>query len=163
MRASNEGLDQFVEEAGLIFEEVGFPRMAGRLLGWLLVCQPPHQSARELATALQASAGSISGMTHLLIQLHAIERISLPGERRDYFRMRPGVWAELGHERLLQVRRFRRLADLGIEAVGDESPRRAGLEELRDFYGFIEEAIREALARWESARSGTGPAAGRGS
>jgi DNA-binding transcriptional regulator GbsR (MarR family) len=129
--------------------------MAGRLLGWLLVCEPPHQSARELAAALQASAGSISGTTHLLIQLHAIERISLPAERRDYFRIRSGVWGELGHERLLQVQRFRRLADLGIDAVGAESPRKAGLEELRDFYGYIEDAIREALLRWDAARGRT--------
>ncbi|HEX7974611.1 MAG TPA: MarR family transcriptional regulator, partial [Anaerolineales bacterium] len=76
----------FVEEVALVFEEIGIARMAGRILGWLLISNPPHQSADELAEALQASKGSISTMTRLLIQADLIERIGLPGERRDYFR-----------------------------------------------------------------------------
>ena len=42
----------FVEEVGLLFEHAGLPRMAGRILGWLLICDPPHQSPGELAEVL---------------------------------------------------------------------------------------------------------------
>ncbi|MFQ3629252.1 MAG: MarR family transcriptional regulator, partial [Cyanobacteriota bacterium] len=75
----------FVEEVGLMFELIGLPRMAGRIFGWLLISQPPHQSSGELAEVLQASKGSISSMTRLLIQLGLIERLPLPGDRRDFF------------------------------------------------------------------------------
>ena len=47
----------FVEEVALVFEEIGLIRMAGRILGWLLISNPPYQSADELAEALQASKG----------------------------------------------------------------------------------------------------------
>lgn len=34
----------FIEDVGLLLEESGLPRMAGRILGLLLICNPPHQS-----------------------------------------------------------------------------------------------------------------------
>ncbi len=33
--------------------------------------------------------------TRLLIQLGLIERIGLPGDRRDYFHIRPNIWIEV--------------------------------------------------------------------
>ncbi|MBA3470937.1 MAG: hypothetical protein H0T53_14985 [Herpetosiphonaceae bacterium] len=59
---------QFVEKVGLLYEQVGLQRMAGRILGWLLICDPPAQSAADLAAALDASKGSISGITRQLFQ-----------------------------------------------------------------------------------------------
>ena len=56
---------QFVEEVGIVFEQTGLPRMAGRILGWLLIAEPPHQSTEQLINALMASKGSISSMTRL--------------------------------------------------------------------------------------------------
>ena len=40
---------------------LGMTPMAGRMRGWLLICDPPEQTAAELADALQASRGAISG------------------------------------------------------------------------------------------------------
>ena len=31
---------QYVEEVALYFEAQGLPRMIGRILGWLLICEP---------------------------------------------------------------------------------------------------------------------------
>ena len=43
-------VERFVEELGVLLEmQVAAPRMVGRALGWLLVCDPPEQSAAELA------------------------------------------------------------------------------------------------------------------
>ena len=50
------------------FEQIGYPRMAGPILGWLLICDPPVQSTGELADVLGASKESLSTMTRLLIQ-----------------------------------------------------------------------------------------------
>jgi hypothetical protein len=35
---------EFIERSGLFYEAAGGPRTAGRILGWLLICDPPHQS-----------------------------------------------------------------------------------------------------------------------
>lgn len=67
----NDGVDQmgaepdimeFVEQMGGYFESRSLTRLAGRLLGWLLVCDPERQSSEELATALAASSGGSAPM-----------------------------------------------------------------------------------------------------
>ena len=105
---------QFAEEVGIVFEQTGMPRMAGRILGWLLISDPPHQSMEQLTKALIASKGSISSMTRLLIQLGLIERLSLPGVRHDYFRLRSDAWQHMiGRGLTGEIRMVRQLAEQG--------------------------------------------------
>ena len=101
---------QFVEQAGLLFEGLGVPRMAGRILGWLLICDPPYQSMGDLVEALQASKSSISTMLRLLAQSGLIERTSLPGQRRDQFVLHSSMWHNLFRARMAQHTAFRTLA-----------------------------------------------------
>jgi len=108
---------RFVEEVGLFFEQRGLPRMAGRILGWLLICDPPHQTASELADALLASKGSISSMTRMLIRLGIIERTVLPGQRRDYFLIKPDAWNAVMKESLTKISEFRSLLERGLEML----------------------------------------------
>ncbi|WP_458648399.1 GbsR/MarR family transcriptional regulator [Sivoneniella epilithica] len=141
---------QFIEAVGLSFEGVSLPRMAGRVFGWLLISNPPHQSPTELAEVLQASKGSISTMTRLLVQLSLIERISLPGQRRDYFRIKPNAWAELSKQRLAQITAFRKLADQGLKLLEQDEPLlRQRLEEMRDIHAFWEQELPLMTQRWE--------------
>lgn len=144
---------QFVEESGLLFEMVGLPRMAGRIFGWLLISNPPHQSLGELTTVLQASKGSISMMTRLLIQIGLIERISLPSYRRDYFRIRFNAWSQLTRQRLVQITAFRQLAERGLMLTeGHSAPLRQRLEEMRDIHAFFEREFPVMMERWEQQR-----------
>jgi DNA-binding transcriptional regulator GbsR (MarR family) len=143
----------FVEEFGIAFEQIGMPRMAGRILGWLFISDPPHQSTDQLAEALMASKGSISTVTRLLIQIGLIERISLPGVRHDYFRIRPGALQHQLKQGVEQVAMFRKLAERGLELMEGKAPlARQGLEEMRDMYAFFEREFPSLLERWEQER-----------
>ena len=66
-----DDLLQYVEDVGLAFESFGGCRMMGRVLGWLLVADPPHQTFAEIADALGKSKGSISHATRALIGTYA--------------------------------------------------------------------------------------------
>lgn len=35
---------QFVKDCGLYFQKFGLTHMAGSIMGWVLICDPPHQS-----------------------------------------------------------------------------------------------------------------------
>lgn len=144
----------FVEEMGLSFEHLGLPRMAGRMLGWLLICDPPSQSPGELASVLQASKSSISTAARLLIQCDLIERVSLPGLRRDYFRMKPGAWTAILQRRMGQLAELRDMAQRGLAMLDDQLPpeRRQRLEEMYDFYTFFQHEFPALLQRWEQQR-----------
>ncbi|MBO0351064.1 MarR family transcriptional regulator [Phormidium pseudopriestleyi FRX01] len=144
---------RFVEEVGLLFELSGMPRMAGRILGWLLIADPPHQSLTQVAEALQASKGSISTMSRLLIQAGIVDRVSLPGDRRDYFCIKLDAWTELIQQKTAQIKAIRQIAERGLELLeGEPDQRRQRLEEMRDFHTFFERELPRLSQRWESER-----------
>jgi DNA-binding transcriptional regulator GbsR (MarR family) len=83
--------ERFVEEIGLVFDSLHLPRMAGRVLGAILLGPADGLTAGELADTLQASKGSISNMTQLLIHYRFIARTVRAGDRRDRF-VPPTAW-----------------------------------------------------------------------
>ncbi len=140
----------FVEKVGISFEQLTLPRMAGRVFGWLLISESPLVSMGELVTALQASKSSISNAVHLLIQIELVELVSLPGERRDYYRIRSDAWAISLNERLSQARAFRQLAEEGLTLLdGTSKERRKRLEEMRSVYALVERELPKLIELWE--------------
>ena len=139
----------------IVFEQAGLTRMAGRILGWLMITEPPHQTTGELEEALMASKGSISTMTRLLIRIGLIERISLPGIRHDFFRIKPGASYQLLKDSLDKTTAFRQLIERGLELIeGKTHVNRQWLEEMRDMYAFFEQEFPALLERWEQKRKG---------
>ena len=136
--------ERFVEEVGVMLElEAGAPRMVGRVLGWLLICEPREQSAAELAEHLQASRGSISTATRVLLRMGLLERVRLRGERFDRFQARPTAWDEVLWRRE-QFSLPRRVMKLGLDALADEpAARRERLEEVDFMYAWWERRIGE--------------------
>ncbi|MBD1999011.1 MarR family transcriptional regulator [Leptolyngbya sp. FACHB-541] len=150
-------LSHFVEEVGLRFEAVGLPRMAGRIFGWLLIANPPHQSMGDLVEVLQASKGSISTMTRLLIQISLIERVSFPGQRRDYFQIKPHAWSQLSQQRMTQITAFRKLAERGLNLLADQPlPLQQRLQEMRDMHAFLERELPLLDQRWQQEQEQQG-------
>src|SRR5262249_53984399 len=105
---------QFVEEFGLCFEQGGLPRIAGRILAWLLICEPHEQSAEDLACAINASKGSVSTMTRMLAEMGMIERVARPLSRRDLYVVRDDGWQHIFSRRMALLSTFRRVAERGL-------------------------------------------------
>ncbi len=145
----------FVEEAGLIFEELGSSRMTGRVLAWLMVCEPREQSSEELSDAIGVSRGSISTATRDLVRLGMVRRRTRPGSRALYFRLAEDAWTPLMEIRLRTVVRLRELAERGLEAVKPASDsQRERLEGMRDFYKFFAERMPALVQEWYELRRG---------
>jgi len=144
----------FVEGVGIVFEQTGLPRMGGRILGWLIIADPAHQSTTQLTETLMASKGSISTATRLLIQLGFIERVSMPGVRQDSFRISPDAWRHMIKRGLVdEISMIHQLAERGLRLLADRTPLpRNWLEEMRDVYAFLEQEFPGLLERWEQQR-----------
>ncbi len=148
---------RFAEEVGLVMEQIGLPRMAGRVLGWMLVSDAPYHTLDGIAEALEASKGSISTMTRLLMQLGLMERVALPGQRRDRFRFKPGNCGALMLGRMNWVTVFRQTLERGLALIGEgDAPNRESLQELRDLYAFVEREFPALYERWQRERAQTG-------
>ena len=143
-------IHQYVEEFALAYETAGIPRTAGRILGWLMVCDPPEQTAAQLTQALGASKASISTMTRLLVQMHLVERVPRRGSRQDYFRIRPGTWSERVRQGLAGLSRYKNLAERGLRLLENAPPaQRQRLQEMRELYEFFEEELHGLFERYK--------------
>jgi DNA-binding transcriptional regulator GbsR (MarR family) len=153
MDESSAGRRQFIEDTGDLMDEHGLPRMAGRVVGALLICCPPHMSLDELAEALQASKGAISMSTQLLLRLGIIDRISLPGHRRHYFQIRPRLGENLFFDRSGHIRQHLAWVRKGLEQMmGEPVEAKRRLIEMQAFFEFVLEELPGLSARWAEQR-----------
>ena len=146
-------LDHFIEEFSLTLEKSGLPRMAGRIMALLLICDPPHQNSAEIAERLHASRGSISSMTRLLVHAGIIQRLTLPKKRSIYFQIKPDTLITMIQAQDALVSELRRLAEEGLELLADAPlKQRERLELVEDLYGFFEREMPKLFDRWVAER-----------
>lgn len=99
-------------------------RAAGRILGWLMLCDPPHRSASDLVEALELSAGSVSTQIRLLERIQFVERVTFPGDRVTYFQLKPDVWIGVLMSEPEHIKNMRDLAEAASELLPEERPDR---------------------------------------
>ncbi len=78
--------ERFVELMGRHFEEEGAARIAGRLMGVLLLNEGPA-SLDDLVEQLRVSKASVSMNARRLELLGIAERVTIAGDRRDFYRV----------------------------------------------------------------------------
>lgn len=145
-------LQHAAERLALVLTSHGLQRMTARVLATLLFTERPSVTMAELAEDLQASAGSISGSLKMLTSVGLAERVPAPASRRDHFRLRDDAWAILFTSQNETIAAMQTAADAGIAATDDDSPARARLRQMRDFYAFLMSEIPELLQRWHQER-----------
>jgi len=130
----------FIEDIGLFFEQMGMPRMAGRILGALLISDPPAQSINDLAERLLTSKSSISIMARLLVEDGLIERVASPIPRRDYYRFKPGGWMLYMRQWLGLMSALHQITERGLLLVNNKPPElKRRLQDAHDLFSFIEQ------------------------
>jgi DNA-binding transcriptional regulator GbsR (MarR family) len=141
----------FIEDIGLYFEQMGLPRMAGRILGALLISDPPSQSITDLGERLHASKSSISIMARLLMERGLIERVASPVPRRDYYRFKPGGWIIYMRQWLGLMAGLHQITERGMQLMADKSLLlQERLQEAHDLFSNIEQefpAILEKISK----------------
>ncbi|MCA9955025.1 MAG: hypothetical protein KC434_09915 [Anaerolineales bacterium] len=153
MSNPDEQLLHYVEDFGLYFEQFGLARTAGRMLGWLLVCDPPHQTMDELVEVLQVSKSSISTTSRLLMYIGLVSKVSFPGERKDYYRISENAWVQGWEAKNNQTTEMKLMAVRGLNLLPeDDSERRERLQEMHDLYAFLEEELPKLTQRWLETR-----------
>jgi DNA-binding MarR family transcriptional regulator len=145
----------FVERAGCVCERDGLPRIAGRILGLLLV-SPEPLALDAIAERLGVSRASVSTDARRLVEQGLLERVGRPGDRKDYYQMAADSHVRSLEQRLAAVRQFLGLLDeAGRLAVADVAVH-ARLEETAALYRDVLAASAAALDRWR-ARTGAAP------
>ncbi|MGD2060048.1 MAG: hypothetical protein PVF87_04220 [Acidimicrobiia bacterium] len=125
----------YIERVGRWWESVSGSRNAGQILGWLMICDPAHQSSAQLMEALHISAGSISTQVRVLETIGLVERITFRGDRATYYQLRPNVWVEIMGGEEARIREMRELAAAAAAVRPVERPDRVDdLARVADFF-----------------------------
>lgn len=150
--------DRLVERVGQRYEARGLPRTAGRIVAYLLVSEEPC-SQEVLAEALQISRGSVSTNARLLEQASLIERVTRPGDRRDFYRVPEDMYERVLEQWLEGLRGMHALLVRSLsEGVGGSEAVRKRIERLAEFHEHMVEEIEGAGERWirDHARKSAG-------
>jgi DNA-binding transcriptional regulator GbsR (MarR family) len=143
----------FADHLGRFYaRRFAYPPMVGRVLGYLLVCDPPAQSIAELSDALLASRSAVTGALEVLERIDAVQRSRAAGERMDRVRVDFSSASSRGFD----VSEYEELAELareGLEVLEDAPPeRRATLLELEAFANWLVDQNRTMQEKWEAHR-----------
>jgi DNA-binding transcriptional regulator GbsR (MarR family) len=151
------GESEFVEEMGQFLASLGMTPMAGRMWGWLLICEPAEQTAAEIAEALHASRGAISGTARLLANAGLVRRATRRGDRREYFSAPAEALDAMLMSAASLYRQMRQIAERGLLAIADRpAASKTRLEEFRDVMGFVEIEVPRVIARFLAERNEAG-------
>lgn len=121
-----EQLLDWVERTAAFFaEHYGLPPITGRILGWLMICDPAEQSAAEIAEAIGASRASLTTNMRLLTASELVRRRTRPGERTAYYRIEDDAWEKVVRRRIATLTSFRRITQDGMDLVGGADGARA--------------------------------------
>ena len=143
----------FIEDIGLFFEQMGMPRMAGRILGVLLISDPQAQSITDICQKLNASKSSISIMARFLAEVGLIERVASPMPRRDYFRFKPGGWILYMRQWLTLMSELHKITERGLALMENKPPElKERLLEAHDLFSYLEEHFPSLLKALEDIR-----------
>jgi DNA-binding transcriptional regulator GbsR (MarR family) len=132
----------FIEDIALFFERIGMPRMAGKILGVLLIADPPSQSITEIGEKLNASKSSVSIMARLLVENGLIERVASPIPRRDYYRFKENGWMLYVHQWLTLMRELHKITERGLVLMdGRPEEMKERLLEAHDLFSMLEDGF----------------------
>jgi biotin operon repressor len=145
-------IHRFIEAIGGYFTQYGLPRIAGRLLGLAMVVDRPL-TLDDMAAALGVSRASISTNIRLIESVGFVDRVTIPKDRRDYYRCSSDPWDARIRSGIVQIDTLGAIARRGLAAVeAGDAYARAHLEELAEFCDFLLKEERGLLQRWRAHR-----------
>jgi DNA-binding transcriptional regulator GbsR (MarR family) len=147
----------FVERVACDAAREGLPRIAGRIFGLLLVSERAL-SLDEIAGRLAASKGSISSDARRLEQRGVLERLSKPGDRRDYYQVPDDLFVRTMEMRLARWKVLHDAVDAGRRTLPAHSAVvRRRLDDFDAAFAFVYGAVMDALAQWHPKQQRRSP------
>ncbi len=130
----------------------GLNTLMGRILGLLFISEDP-QSLDDMADKLDMSKGPISQVCRRLKDNGLIEKVWVPGDRKDYYKPVMNLFGRLFMNRndqleqnIKSVDRLYRKAEKHIGEEADYISER--MQEMKKFYVLLQDHNEEFLGRW---------------
>lgn len=141
----------FVEEFSMKIEELGHPRIYGQILGWLLICDPPHQSFPDLMENLDISKASVSNVTRMMLETGLIEKVRVKGERQIYFKLKEGSLIEFMEKQVKLTLDLQKITEKGLTLTQKNSNTNTSrLEKVNQFHSFLAKELPPLIQKYKT-------------
>lgn len=142
-------IQRFIDAIGEYFAQFGLSGVSGRLLGLMMVADGPL-TLDDMADALAVSRASISTNIRLIKAIGFVDKVSMPRDRRDFYRCSSDPWGAVIRTDLVSTDMLASIARRGLMAIPEDASgsARTHVEDLLDFCEFMLEEERGILQRW---------------
>jgi DNA-binding transcriptional regulator GbsR (MarR family) len=141
---------QFIDDFASLWERFGVNATQGRVLALLYIADAPEMTAADIGEALGISRGSVSQITRQLVLNRMIQRVSRPGDRRDWFRIASNPFGQAARAERAQIGTFIDVFQRGLAIHNTSPPERQ--RALINSIAFLEDydaALGEFLTTWK--------------
>jgi len=146
-----------VEKIGIELSWVGFPPIVSRIIGFLLLANPPCQSFYQIQEFLSASKSAISYAINYLLNNNDIETVTFPGDRKRYFKLREGTWISIIKKALVQLTSPKNIfKEIAVFRQHENPEQSRSFMEISQLYELIEKKVSESVEDWEKKRTEIG-------
>ncbi|GGZ21303.1 hypothetical protein [Streptomyces poonensis] len=158
-----EGEKTFVEKvAQYYFENDGMPHERGRVVGYMMICEPAVQTADDIARTLAVPRAAIDRIVDQLTPendpVSVFERNGALDENYT-IRLRENSWAPKVRGIFSEFPDFHQIAAKGLaelKADGASEERLRRLVNMERFLGFVSAEMPAILERYEKRKAGDG-------
>lgn len=141
---SHTQLLEWVESVTAFLTRDGISPIAGRILGWLMICDPPEQTAAQIALAIGASRASITTNMQILTTMEIVSRRTRAGERTAYYRIEDGAWEKLVQRQVASLTSFCEITSDGMSLLGPDSARAARIRTAHQTFDWMAQVFANA-------------------
>jgi DNA-binding MarR family transcriptional regulator len=134
----------WVERVAMYLARDGVAPIAGRVLGWLMICDPPEQSAAQISEAVGASRASLTTNIRMLITMGLVSKRTRPRERTTYYRVAENAWANVIQRQVSSLVAFGEITRDGLDLLGPDRARAARIQEAHDMFRWLAEVFDNA-------------------
>jgi len=141
---SDEALVWVERVAKYCADQDGLPLIAGRVLGWLLICDPPEQSGGQIAEAVGASRASLTTNLRLLGSVGFVTQVTKPGDRTVYYRVEDGAWESVVRRQIASLASFGDIMRDGLTVTGRSTRRSSRVRAAHAVFSWMEQVFADA-------------------
>ncbi len=145
---------QLVEKLGVFYEKGGLSPVAARIVALLLVSARTELTFDEIRDELNISKSATSTAINLLLTTQQIEYITLPGDRKRYFRSMILNWQDKMKAKMEEMIAMTSL----MQEVQNQRPSdptnefNKSLSELISFMNFFHKEIPSLFVKWKKSK-----------
>ena len=140
---------QFLSNFSTYMETSGLSATAGSIVGWLLICEPPYQSANQLKNILGVAKSTISTTVRSLVAIGFINKVRIHGLKGEYYQYNYDLADQSFKKRSEGLKPFMNLYEQARDLNKPNSERRSNLDKMLEQSLFFQRKYAEMEKEWE--------------